>query len=189
MPTPPTRVITGHDGGTAIVTSMGPPANVFEIQTVPGVVFYELWNTTSTPVVIDNGPDPTDTPLQIKPPSNGTVIRMIDYPPDSETFLARSAEEMRETFREMGETDVTPKASEARHPGMHRTETVDYAVVISGEITLILDDSETDLKTGDVVIQRGTNHAWANRSGAPARMLFVLMDGQYDPALAAHFSP
>ncbi len=65
---------------------------------------------------------------------------------------------------------------------MHRTESVDYGVVIEGELTLVLDDSEVLLKPGSVVVQRGTNHAWANRSGQPCRMLFVLVDGQYEPA-------
>ena len=68
---------------------------------------------------------------------------------------------------------------------MHRTETLDYGVVIEGEITLIVDAGETQLAPGDVVVQRGTNHAWANRSGKMARMLFVLLDGRYEPALAA----
>ena len=75
-----------------------------------------------------------------------------------------------------------------RHPLMHRTETLDYAVVLEGEITMLLDDSEVNLKAGDVVIQRGTNHAWANRSGKPCRMLFVLIDGAFDPNISQHFS-
>jgi uncharacterized cupin superfamily protein len=68
---------------------------------------------------------------------------------------------------------------------MHRTETVDYGVVMEGEIVLVLDDSEVALKRGGVVIQRGTNHAWANRSDRVCRMLFVLVDGQFDPSIAS----
>ena len=67
---------------------------------------------------------------------------------------------------------------------MHRTESIDYGIVIEGEMTLVLDDSAVDLKPGSVVIQRGTNHAWANRSGEPCRMLFILVDGQYAPEIA-----
>jgi len=66
---------------------------------------------------------------------------------------------------------------------MHRTESVDYGVVMEGEITLVLDQGEVQLRAGSVVVQRGTNHAWANRSGKPCRMLFVLIDGEYDPAI------
>jgi uncharacterized cupin superfamily protein len=71
---------------------------------------------------------------------------------------------------------------------MHRTESVDYGVVIEGEMTLVLDDSEVVLRPGSVVVQRGTNHAWANRSGRVCRMLFVLVDGRYDPAIARALS-
>jgi uncharacterized cupin superfamily protein len=72
---------------------------------------------------------------------------------------------------------------------MHRTESVDYGIVIEGEMTLVLDDSEVLLETGSVVIQRGTNHAWANRSGKPCRMLFILVDGRYDPAVRDALAP
>lgn len=67
---------------------------------------------------------------------------------------------------------------------MHRTETVDYAVVLQGELTMLLDDSEVTLRAGDVAIQRGTNHAWVNRSDTKCRVLFVLIDGRFDPDLA-----
>jgi quercetin dioxygenase-like cupin family protein len=67
---------------------------------------------------------------------------------------------------------------------MHRTESIDYGIVISGEITLVLDKGETLLKQGDVVIQRGTNHAWANKSGKPCRMVFILVDGKFDPEIS-----
>jgi uncharacterized cupin superfamily protein len=68
---------------------------------------------------------------------------------------------------------------------MHRTESVDYGIVLEGAMTLVLDDSEVALAQGDIVIQRGTNHAWANRSGAVCRMLFVLLDAEYEPDLRA----
>ena len=68
---------------------------------------------------------------------------------------------------------------------MHRTASIDYGIVLSGEITLILDDSEVILRAGDVVVQRGTDHAWANRGDVPARVVFVLVDGEFDDALAA----
>jgi uncharacterized cupin superfamily protein len=70
---------------------------------------------------------------------------------------------------------------------MHRTETIDYAVVLEGEITLVLDDEDVVLKAGDVVIQRGNNHSWSNRSDKMCRMLYVLIDGRFDPELAALF--
>ncbi len=71
--------------------------------------------------------------------------------------------------------DVKP----GEHPGMHRTESVDYALMLEGELVAILDKEETVLRAGDVLIQRGTTHAWANRSGKPARIAFVLVSGKY----------
>ena len=75
--------------------------------------------------------------------------------------------------------------TDSPHPLMHRTESVDYGVVIEGTLTLVLDEGEVPLRPGSVVVQRGTNHAWANRSGAPCRMLFVLVDGRFDASVAA----
>jgi quercetin dioxygenase-like cupin family protein len=96
-------------------------------------------------------------------------------------------EKAREAFRAVGNEAASTFGRGGRHPLMHRTETVDYAVVLDGEIYLLLDDADIKLSAGDVVIQRGTNHAWSNRSGKPVRMLYVLIDGRFDPALAAQF--
>ena len=89
----------------------------------------------------------------------------------------------------MGNEGASTFGHGGRHPFMHRTETIDYAVVLAGEIVLLLDDEEVHLKAGDVVIQRGTNHAWSNRSNQPCRMLYVLIDGEFAPELAAMFEP
>ena len=75
--------------------------------------------------------------------------------------------------------DATHDKRESAHPGMHRTETVDYAIVLEGEIWAVMDKGESLMKAGDVLVQRGTNHAWANRSGKTARICFVLMDGKF----------
>ena len=115
----------------------------------------------------------------------GTRIRFVDIPPDTPELLARSAADMQAGFREIGDAGASTANESAPHPLMHRTETVDYGVVIEGELTLVLDTQEVPLKAGSVVVQRGTNHAWANRSGRPCRMLFVLIDGAYEESLAA----
>jgi uncharacterized cupin superfamily protein len=91
----------------------------------------------------------------------------------------------RKGFSEIGDEGAsTGKAGDAPHPLMHRTQTVDYGIVIEGEITLVVDKGEVVCKPGSVVIQRGTNHAWANRSGKVCRMLFILVDGEFEPAIA-----
>ncbi|TXT39983.1 MAG: cupin 2 domain-containing protein [Comamonadaceae bacterium] len=186
MPFPPIhRVVTGHDAhGKAIITSNGPLPTVVEIAAIPGTVFHEVWETRATPALIDNGGDPSTGPLSLPPPANGTRMRFVDIPPDTQEFLAHGAAKMKDAFSQVGDMNASTVQAHSPHPLMHRTESIDYGVVIEGEMTLVLDDSEVLLKPGSVVVQRGTNHAWANRSGKPCRMLFVLLDGQYDPTLA-----
>ena len=91
---------------------------------------------------------------------------------------------MKAAFAEIGDAGASTVQADSPHPLMHRTESIAYCIVLFGEVTLVLDEAETLLRTGDVVIQRGTNHAWANRSGAMARMAFILVDGRYDAPVA-----
>ena len=175
------RVVTGHNPqGLAVVSSSGPLPMVVEVAAVPGTVFHEVWSTFEAPAVISNGADPTTGSLALPPPPGGTRIRFVDIPPDTEDFLANGAERMQEAFRQIGDADASTVKHNSPHPLMHRTESVDYGVVIEGELTLVLDTSEVLLRQGSVVVQRGTNHAWANRSGRMCRMLFVLISGEYD---------
>lgn len=179
------RVVTGHDAdGKAVIASNAPLPTVVEIQAIPGTLFHEVWETAGTPAPVDNGPDPTTGPLKLPPPKAGTRMRFVDIPPDSAEFLAHGAGRMQDAFSQIGDAGASTVKAGSPHPLMHRTESVDYGIVIDGEMTLVLDDSEVLLRPGSVVVQRGTNHAWANRSGKPCRMLFVLIDGQYEPALA-----
>ena len=179
------RVVTGHDAaGKAVITSNGPLPLVQEITAIPGTVFHEVWSTTDAPAPVDNGADPTQGPLMLPPPKLGTRMRFVDIPPDTAEFLAHGAANMKAAFTQIGDEKASTVKAASPHPLMHRTESVDYGIVIDGEMTLVLDDSEVLLKPGSVVIQRGTNHAWANRSGRPCRMLFVLVDGAYEPSIA-----
>ncbi|SFF21759.1 cupin domain-containing protein [Paracidovorax wautersii] len=180
------RVVTGHDDqGRAAVASQGPLPTVVEVAAIPGTVFHEVWSTAQSPAAVDNGPDPTLGPLVLPPPPGGTRIRFVDIPPDTPEFLAGGAERMHDAFSQIGDAAASTVQADSPHPLMHRTESVDYGVVIEGELTLVLDTGEVQLRPGSVVVQRGTNHAWANRSGAPCRMLFVLVDGRFDASLAA----
>lgn len=186
MSSPPIhRVVTGHDpDGKAIVSIDGPLPAVVELQAIPGMIFHEVWETPGTPAPIDNGEDPTTGPTMHGPPKNGTRIRFVDLPPDTH-YLADAGRHMKALFEEVNNVEGLTTKADSPHPMMHRTEAVDYGIVIDGELILVLDDSEVALKPGSVVVQRGTNHAWANRSGKPCRMLFIQIDGQYDPAIAA----
>jgi len=179
------RVVTGHDtDGQAIITSSGALPTVVEIAAIPGTVFHEVWCTRGSPALVDNGADPSVGPLMLPPPQQGTRIRFVDIPPDTADYLAHGGERMQEAFAQIGDVKASTVKADSPHPLMHRTESVDYGIVIDGEMTLVLDDSEVLLKAGSVVVPRCTNHAWANRSGRPCRMLFVLVDGAYEPAIA-----
>ena len=179
------RVVTGHDDeGKAVVSSNGPLPTVVELAAIPGTVFHEVWATEATPAPVGQGPDPTLGPLRLPPPAHGTRIRFVDIPPDTAELLTGGAAKMHDAFAQIGDSAASTVTAGSPHPLMHRTESVDYGIVIEGELTLVLDDSEVLLRPGSVVVQRGSNHAWANRSGRPCRMCFVLVDGAYEPALA-----
>ncbi len=180
------RIVTGHSPeGTAIVSVDGPLPTVVHLEAIPGTVFHEIWSTSECPAPVDNGPDPTRSDLVLPPPRQGTRIRIVDIPPDSEDFLRNGAQRMKAAFAAIGDEKASTVKDHSPHPLMHRTESIDYGVVLSGELVLVLDAEEVVLRPGTVVVQRGTNHAWANRSGAVCRMLFVLVDGRYAPDLAA----
>ncbi|MDQ0137650.1 hypothetical protein J2T08_005594 [Neorhizobium galegae] len=180
-----TRVVTGHDtAGRSFVADVGPLPTVVELEAIPGTVFHEVWATSGAPVLVDDGADPTIGPVVLPPPSRGTRFRFVDIPPDTEEFLAHGTSKMGAAFSEIGDEVASTVTEQSPHPLMHRTQSIDYGVVIDGEMTLVLDKGEALLKPGSVVIQRGTNHAWADRSGRMCRMLFVLIDGIYAPHIA-----
>jgi mannose-6-phosphate isomerase-like protein (cupin superfamily) len=182
------RVVTGHDGnGKAIVVSDGPvPVHTNPLR--PGQRSHEVWKTNAMPIAIAREePDPVTGKRQLHPPPRGTMFRISEVPPESDAIRNMTPEQARAAFRASGAEEASTWGRGGRHPLMHRTETVDYAVVLEGEIYLLLDETEVKLNAGDVVIQRGTNHAWSNRSGKPVRMLYVLIDGEFDPELGAAF--
>lgn len=184
------RVVTGHDEhGKAVVLEDGLAPAVRTNPLRPGHVSVDLWKTTAAPVIVRRSePDPTAGPKQIHPPPRGTVFRISEIAPETEAIRSMPPEQSRAVFAAMGnESASTAGKKVGRHPFMHRTETVDYAVVLQGEITMLLDDQDVLLRAGDVVIQRGTNHAWSNRSDKPALMLYVLIDGEFDAELKQKF--
>ena len=178
------RIVTGHDAeGKAVILSAGPPDRVVDL-TEHGPRFYEIWNTRETPVRIDrDSPEPHEEGITLAPPRNGSRIRVLDIPPETRDMADMDAAEARRHFEMVRAGDASTRHQGAAHPFMHRTETVDYGIILSGEIYLIVDKGEILCKPGDIIIQRGTNHAWANRSSAVCRIAFILLDGVFDPAL------
>jgi hypothetical protein len=180
------RVVTGHDtAGRAIIQSDAPPTRV-QVVGKNGPTFYEVWNTRETPAVIDrNGAEPAELQLTLAPPKGGTRIRVLDIPAETEETAKIDAATARAHFAEIGAADASTHGREqSKHPFMHRTESIDYGIVLEGEITLIVDEGEATVRAGDIVIQRGTNHGWANRSGRNCRIAFILIDGQFTDGLA-----
>jgi len=175
------RIVTGHDqDGRAIVLSDAPPPRVHQVGGPGGATFVEVWNTRGTPVAIDRqSGEPVETGLVLAPPTGGTRVRVIDFPPDGEAIRRLTEAQAADAFKEMGGADAARSSAGAPHPLMHRTQTLDYGIVIEGELTLVLDHGETTVRAGDIIIQRGTNHAWANRSDTVCRVAFVLIDGRF----------
>ncbi|MGA8706965.1 MAG: cupin domain-containing protein [Steroidobacteraceae bacterium] len=157
----PRRVVTGHDGsGKSIVLSDGQPPQHHAMRGPDiGADFYEIWQSAlPVPMLTSTeAHEPNERGFTIMPVS-GHLLRIIEiYPP-----------------RDGGKRTV-----------MHRTRTLDYVVVIDGEIVLMLDDSEVELHKGDVVVQRGTDHAWENRSEQVARVAFFHIDAEFSEELLA----
>jgi hypothetical protein len=175
---PVRRIVTGHNRERRSIISLDSAPRTIEFKAVPGTVFHELWNTNEMPVRIDNADDPTGRPLQLHPTTHGSIIRIVDIPPDSVQNKV-SAEDVAAGFAAMGAGHAIEGQGKARHRLMHRTQTIDYGLVLAGEIWLLVDEGEVRLGPGDIVIQRGTNHAWSNRTEEVARIAFILLDGKF----------
>ena len=173
------RIVTGHnERRRAVIATDGAPPKVSELKSVPGTVFHEIWNTNASPAPIDNSEDPTLRQLQLQPAPQGSIIRVVDIPPDA-ILNNISDEAIAAGFAQISAISAKTYQSGSPHKLMHRTETIDYGILLSGELWLVLDEDETKLSPGDIVIQRGTNHAWSNRTDETARMLFILLDGKF----------
>jgi len=173
------RIVTGLDReGRAVVVSDGPAPHVRTSPYRPGVAFTNLWTTAAMPVPVRGLADPVTPEMRLEPPPNGSNFRIVEFAPERSYIGDIDAEQARAAFAAMGgAAHALAEGEKSLHPFMHRTKTVDYGIVLSGEIYLVLDDGEALLRAGDVCIQRGTNHAWSNRSEAPCLVAFVLLDG------------
>ena len=173
------RIVTALNGeGKSVIVEDGPPPAVRPSMR-PGFHSRNIWATFGSPAPLDD-PDRSREVAGLMPPARGTVLKYIDFPPEPRDAAERDREAQASEARRPGTTEagLRPQPQHPRHPGMHETDTIDYAIVLSGEIFAIMDEDETLMKTGDVLIQNATLHAWANRSDEPCRVLFVLVDGR-----------
>jgi mannose-6-phosphate isomerase-like protein (cupin superfamily) len=179
------RVVTGHDEkGRAIVVSDGPAPFVHINKLDSDFYSIDIWRTFETPARISSkAEEPTGGPRRQLPTVNGSVLRINHFPPESDSIKKMTPEESVRVFAGLGNQKAATFEKGGRHALMHRTETIDYAIVLSGEIMMVMDDHDVHLKAGDVVVQCGTNHAWSNRSKEPCVIAFILIDGKFDPDL------
>jgi mannose-6-phosphate isomerase-like protein (cupin superfamily) len=177
------RVVVGHD-------AEGKSVALFDSAAVPkqrspgGNAATNLWVTSEFPVDLVGAADRADTQVGVPPPANGTIFRVVDFTPVSATS---PHVDHNQVLTAMGIDPATQ--GYARHPNTHRTKSIDYAIVLDGEIDMLMDDSEVHLKAGDVLIQQGTNHAWVNNSAKTCRIAFVLIDAASPPAWKQGWKP
>lgn len=175
------RVVTGHDkNGRAIVVSDGDATNIVRPALRPDVAIHNLWRLDSAPAQVFGPEETTHGAIGLLPPANGSIFRVIEFPPEKGWIDELDADAVKAAWDSIDAGHVGDRSDSAPHPLMHRTETVDFALCLEGEIYLVLDDSEVLIRAGDTVVQRGTNHAWSNRSAAVCRMMFVLVDGTFE---------
>jgi mannose-6-phosphate isomerase-like protein (cupin superfamily) len=167
------RVVTGLDADNKASTLFD---SRLTLKPGPyGIAAVNLWITDSSPPTPTFKDDPATKPIGISPPDNGTKLRVVEFPPLDPATEAK----MEPNFLMKSVGDRAPaRGLPVKHPFMHRTRSIDYAVILSGEIDMMLDDSLVHLKPGDVVVQQATNHAWINRGAQRCRILFVLMDSK-----------
>jgi mannose-6-phosphate isomerase-like protein (cupin superfamily) len=167
------RVLTGHDAdGRSTIIADGFAQNSKEMPPGSGLAVTELWETA---VPADNAgtQDAGNRKVRLEPPKKGTLFRIVEFPPDTQW---QSRPDARAWAKALDATHAPDRSSS--DPMMHKTSTVDYIVVLKGEITAILDKGETLLKPGDVFIQRGTNHSWSVRGNEPCIIAVVLVDAK-----------
>ena len=169
------RVVTGHDkNGKSIVVLDGPPARSIG-EDVGGL--FELWNTDGNIINTQDNIDRADDEIILSPPSNGSKFRYFQINPTPEGIPMDTMQDIAaDAFEKIGAAHH--RIDTTKHPAMHKTETIDYIILLKGDVTLILDQEEVDIKPFDVVVQRGTNHAWVNNGSDPALLIAVLIDSE-----------
>lgn len=174
---PVRRVVTGHDdhGRAVILFDDADAPNSFASDTIPGFGATVVWYTPDGVVDHVSDADPAPAGAQIDFPAVGeTVVRVADFPPDR-VYPQNAGDAVFDEIGAHEEREAGSEHSSGKHFWFHRTESIDYAVVLEGEITLLVDEGEVTMRPGDVAIQRATAHAWSNRTDKTARVMFVLV--------------
>jgi len=176
LASPIRRVVTGKDSTGKAIAIIDAVATTVLRREELGITNTLLWVTDSTPADLSNQEDAANQKVGVVAPPGGTIFRVVEFTPERE--VKADYETRLRVFQGIGLAPEGGSRNEPRNPAMQRTKTIDYALILSGEIDMLLDDSEIHLKAGDVVIQRGTNHAWANRGNQPCQVAFVMVDAK-----------
>jgi mannose-6-phosphate isomerase-like protein (cupin superfamily) len=167
------RIVTGHNSsGKSIISIDGPPARSIG-EDVGGL--FEIWNTDGNLIDTTDVVDRADIDIILSPPENGSKFRYFQINPTPEGVPIDIMQEIAaDAFKRIGAAHH--RIDTSKHPAMHKTNTIDYIILLKGDVTLILDEEEVRLEPHDVVVQRGTNHAWVNNGDEPALLIAVLID-------------
>ena len=168
------RVVTGHDkSGNSVFLQDGLAKNIKEMASMPGLALTDLWETTSAPANNEGKEDAAKRPVRLEPPKGGTIVRIVEFPPDS---AWRDKADANAAFNSIGAGHAKDKSN--ADPMMHKTATVDYIIVLKGQIYAIMEKGETLLREGDILIQRGTNHSWSVRGKKPCVVAAILVSAK-----------
>jgi hypothetical protein len=168
------RVLTGHDaGGKSTFIADGEAPNVKEMASMPGLALTDLWETGAAPASNEGDKDAAARTVRLEPPRNGTILRIVEFPPDS---AWRESADAKAAFKSIGAGHAKDKGSS--DPMMHKTSTVDYIIVLKGEIYAIMEQGEKLLRAGDILVQRGTNHSWSVRGNEPCIVAAILVSAK-----------
>lgn len=172
---PVRRIVTGHDAsGRSIILSDAPSPHSMALAGVPDFGVTDIWKTDRAPASNEGSADACSGRITLAPPASGSVFRVVQFPPDKD-YVGKWQPDA--AFASLGESGSKAiDQSPSRHEAMHTTHSIDYAFVLEGEIWAVLDEGEVLMKAGDVLVQRGTSHAWSNRSDRPSMVGFVLID-------------
>ena len=175
-PKPVRRIVVADENDKSRALMDGPAPDVRTDPARPGFASTRIWLTDRTPALVGAIKDPTTGPHTLEPPRGGSVCRVMTFPPDAGWKGKVGAKEVETYFAAMGSPGASTYSPKAPHTYMQKTRSLDLCLILQGEITLVLDTEEVRLKAGDTVVQRGTNHAWSNRSGKPCVIAFSSHD-------------
>ena len=175
---PVRRIVVVDENDRSKCIADGPSPDVRADPARPGFASTRIWVTDRAPPRLKGMRESLHMPHTLEPPAGGSVCRVVTFPPEDSYKGKVGAKEVQAYFAAMGSPQASTYSPQAPHPYMQKTRTLDFCLVLEGEITLVLDTEEVHLKAGDTVVQRGTNHAWSNRSNRAAVLAITSHDAK-----------